>query len=256
MKIDILLVIVGLLGGIINSIAGGGGILMYPTLLAAGLPAIIANATSSLVIWPGALTSAYGYRKYIKKVPRYYFILLIPALFGSIIGSLILVKTSNILFERIAPWLVVIAVFLLAIQPKIHDHLRKSINKSNSKHPVLVIGVVSILVFPLAIYGGYFGVGFGIMLLAFLGFTTLTNIHQMNGIKNLTGATIAIVSTLYFARAGLIDWHAGLFMLSGNAIGGAIGSHIAQKFNTKIIHRVMVFVGGIVAIVLLYRAYR
>jgi len=255
MKIDIILILVGLVSGIINSIAGGGGILIFPTLLAAGLPAIIANATSSLVVWPGALTSAYGYRNYIKKIPRYYLLLLVPCFFGSIIGSFTLVHTSNTFFEKLTPWLVVIAVVLLALQPTIHKQMAKRSKKSKNKHSIRTVIIVSLLVFPLAIYGGYFGVGYGIMMLAFLGFTSLTNIHQMNGVKNVGGACIAIISTVFFVRAGLINWHAGLFMLSGCAIGGILGSKIALKISATTVHNITVIAGCIVAIYLLVKSY-
>lgn len=251
----LLLCLTGVLGGMINAIAGGGGILMFPALLAAGLPAIVANATTSLVVWPGALTSAYNYRKELHKIPSYYLILLIPAFAGSVIGSLTLVHTKSTTFEKLAPWLVVFAVLLLALQPLIHHFVEVRSGRSLKRHPVRVILVISLLVFPLAIYGGYFGVGYGIMVLALLGFTNLKSIHQMNGVKNLSGAGIALFSTGYFAWHHLISWRAGIAMAIGTAIGGILGAKLALHAPAKIVHRITVVIGLIVALVLLAKAY-
>jgi len=247
--------ITGLAGGMINAIAGGGGILMFPALLAAGLPAIIANATTSLVVWPGAISSAYGYRKQLSKIPAYYLFLLIPALLGSIIGSFTLVHTQNQLFERLAPWLVVFAVLILALQPTIHAFVRSRSGRKINRHPLRVVLIIGCLVFPLAIYGGYFGVGYGIMVLALLGFTNLKNSHQMNGVKNLSGAVIALFSTGYFAWHHLINWRAGIAMAIGTAIGGTLGARLALRAPAKIIHNVTVVIGFVVALILLAKAY-
>jgi len=256
MKIDFLLFLTGVLGGMINAIAGGGGILMFPALLATGLPPVIANATTSLVVWPGALTSAYGYRRELRKIPSYYLFLLVPALLGSIIGSFTLVHTESRLFEHLAPWLVVFAVLLLALQPMIHHFVQSKSGGRLSRHPLRVLLAISCLVFPLAIYGGYFGVGYGIMVLALLGFSNLKNSHQMNGVKNLSGAVIALFSTGYFAWHHLIDWRTGVAMAVGTTLGGIFGARLALKAPVKLVHNTTVVIGFIVALVLLVKAYR
>lgn len=252
MKTDILLCLVGLLGGIINSVAGGGAVIIFPALLAAGVPALNANATSSLIVWPGALTSAYGYRKHLGKLPRYYFFLLIPCAIGAVIGSIALKHTNNTDFEKLAPWLVLLAITLLAIQPRAHKLLTRG-RHNISKHPFKVLGVVALALFPLAIYGGYFGAGFGIMMLAFLGFTNLTDLQQMNGLKNLAAASIAIISTVYFAAAGLIYWRSGLVMFAGNAVGGFLGAHYAQKIPASLIRWFIIAIGIAIVIALVLK---
>lgn len=247
----LLLLVTGLLGGAINAIAGGGGIIMYPALLAAGLSPIIANATSSLVVWPGSITSAYGYRRQLKKVPRTYIWLVVPCLIGSLIGSFVLIHTPPTTFERLAPWLVLSAVMLLALQSQIHRWL--SAQAKRRKMHWHTLPLICLTTFPLAIYGGYFGVGFGLMMLAFLGFTSLKNIYQMNGVKNLCGATMALVATIYFAHYGLINWSAGLTMVCGTAIGGLVGSHLSQKVSAHLVHDLTVGIGLIISIVLLIK---
>lgn len=251
MQETILLLIAGLVGGAINAIAGGGGIIMYPALLAAGLPPLLANTTSSLVIWPGSLSSAYGYRKQLRQVPRAYFWLLLPCFIGAAIGSVILFNTAASTFESLAPWLVLSAVLLLALQSRIHRWLSRQSKKRKMHWHTLPL--ICAAVFPLAIYGGYFGVGFGLMMLAFLGFTSLKNVYQMNGLKNLCSATMAIVATVYFAHHGLIVWTAGLTMVVGTTIGGYVGSSLSQKVSAHLIHDLTVIIGLIISAILILK---
>lgn len=248
----LLLFIPGLLGGMINAIAGGGGIVMYPAMLASGLSPIVANATVNLVVLPGSATSAFGYRKEIAKIPRYYFWLLIPCFIGSVIGSYILIHTNAVTFEKLAPWLVLSAVILLALQSRIHRWLSKQSKKRKIHWHTLP--VLFLATFPLAIYAGFFGVGFGLMMLALLGFTTLRSVHQMNGLKNLCGIVIAAVALTYFARTGLIDWQSGLIMAVGTAIGGYTGSRLSQKVSAHVVHDATIVIGTIISIVLIVRS--
>lgn len=224
---------------------------MYPALLAVGLPPIIANTTSSLVVWPGALASAYGYRKELRKVPRNFLWLLLPCLIGPIVGSYALIHTQAKTFEKLAPWLVVSAVLLLALQSRIHKWLTLQTKKRKVHWHTLPL--VCLATLPLAIYGGYFVVGFGLMMLAFLGFTSLKNIHQMNGVKNLCGAVMAIVATTYFAHYGHINWQAGLTMACGTIVGGLAGSKLSQKISAHLVHNLTVLIGLAISMVLLLK---
>ncbi len=247
----LLLLGAGLLGGTINALAGGGGIIMYPALVASGLPPIIANATASLVVFPGSLTATIGYRKELKKVPKGYLWLAVPCFIGSIVGSVILVRTDPSAFERLAPWLILSAVILLATQSRLHRWLSKQTKKRKIQWHTMPI--IYIAAFPLAVYAGFFGPGFGLMMLALLGFTGLKNIHQMNGLKNLCSVVIALISTLYFTHKGLIDFSSGLTMAAGTAIGGITGAKFAHKISTHLVHDLTVVIGFIIVIVLLVK---
>ena len=247
----LLLFIPGLLGGAVNAIAGGGGIIMYPALLAAGLPPIIANTTSSFIVWPGSLTSAYGYRKDLGKVPKTFLWLAIPSVVGSLIGSYVLIHTRPATFEELAPWLILSAVLLLATQSRIHRFVMKQTRRRKIHWHTMPLIYAAVL--PLAIYGGFFGVGFGLMMLALLGFSGLKDIFQMNGVKNLTGAAMAITATIYFWHAGLIDWPAGLTMAAGTTIGGFAGARLTKKISAHLVHDLTVAIGLIIAIVLIVR---
>lgn len=248
----LLLFLPGVLGGMINAIAGGGGLLLYPALLASGLSPIIANASASLIVLPGSVTSAFGYRKEISSMPKNYIWLLLAALVGGLIGATILIHTKPDDFSRLAPWLVLSAVLLLALQSRIHRFL-SSQTKKRKLHwhtlPLLFIAVV-----PLTIYGSFFGVGFGLMMLAVLGFSNLKNVHQINGLKNLCGIVMSTESVIYFSRAGLIHYSSALMMACGTAVGGYLGARFAHKISTHVVHDLIVVIGLAIAIVLIIKS--
>lgn len=248
----LILFIPGVLGGMINAIAGGGGILLYPGLLAAGLSPLTANATSSMVALSGSAMSVYGFKQEFKRIPKLYIWLFIPCFIGSIIGCFILVNTASTTFEKLAPWLVLSSVILLAVQSRLHRWLSKRTKKR--KLHWLALPIIGVGVFGLAIYGGFFGVGFGLMMLALLGFTALKDIHQINGIKNLYGAAMSLVATIYFAQAGLLNYKSGLIMSAGAALGGFIGARTAKKVSPHIVHDLTVVIGLIISAVLIIKA--
>ena len=248
----ILLLGAGLIAGLVNAVAGGGALLVYPLLISFGLPPIVANASTTLTLWPGALSSAYGYRQSIRKIPKAYFFLLIPSAIGGLIGAIILRKTSNHVFSQIVPLLMLAGVLLIALQPVIHKKLLKTRGKS-SKTSTLNIVLVAIPLFALAIYGGYFGAGFGIVMLALLGLTRLTNIHQMNGLKNLSGASINIVASVYFIAYGLVNWKYIPILLVGSILGGYLGSTYSNKLPTAVIRGFIIIAGIAVAAYLFFK---
>jgi uncharacterized membrane protein YfcA len=240
------LFIASLLAGMVNSVAGGGILVVFPALLAVGLPPITANATSNLISWPGALSSAYGYRAHLRRLPAKYLLLLIPCFVGAIIGAVLLARTDSHEFSRAVPWLVLAAVLLFTFQPFLHRRLARNLSQHRNA-PLIIIGLALL---PMSIYGGYFGAGFGFLMLAFLGFTRITDTHQINGLKNLAGATITLVCTVYFGFAGLINWHYAPAMIVGSLLGGFIGSHWAQRVNQTHVHNFIVVVGLVVACML------
>ncbi len=250
---EILLFFAGALVGAMNAIAGGGMLVGFPILLAVGLPPLTANITSNIVVLPGSLSSAYGYRKYLRKVHRRYLFLMIPCLVGATIGALILRNTSGTEFQRLVPGLVLFAVVLFAFQPYLHFHLHRHIKgKRKAIKPLLLIGLALL---PVAIYGGYFGAGFGFIMLAFLGFTKLHEIHQMQALKNLAGACISLMSIVCLYSTHLIDWRTGLMMAAGGLVGGYYGAVLTQKVSSHTIRVVVIAIGLITATYLGFRTY-
>ncbi len=251
MLTDVLLCLVGFVAGAMNAIAGGGMLVGFPALLAAGVPALSANATSNLVILPGQLASAYGYRKHLRKVPGHYLLLLIPCVVGACIGALILRRTPSGQFEHIIPELILVAVLLFAFQPLLHFHLHKHL-RSQAKRvgPLLWISLATL---PVAVYGGYFGAGFGFIMLAFLGFTKLHHMHQMQALKNISSAAIALVSLLVLLNGSFIDWHHGIVMAVGSTIGGYVGARLAQRVSSHAIRMIVILIGIITALYIALR---
>lgn len=252
---DLSLFLIGIIVGIMNAIAGGGIILGFPALMAAGLPALAANATSNIVVLPGQLSSIFGYRKYLRKVPNRYLLLIIPCFFGGIIGALILRYTSPHSFEKLVPGLILMAIVLFAFQPLLHFHLHNHIKKSKAAKTVQPLILLGIAILPMAIYGGYFGAGFGFMMLAFLGLTSMHDVHQMNALKNLAGLVIASVSIICLSSSGLINWRLGLVMAAGNLIGGYVGARIAQRVSSHSIRIVVIIIGITTTAFLAVRSY-
>jgi uncharacterized protein len=250
---EILLFVVGIVVGGMNAIAGGGMLIGFPALLAAGMSPLAANVTGNIIILPGQLTSAFGYRKYLRKLSPRYALLLIPCLIGSFVGATVLRHTSSTRFQEIVPGLILFAVLLFAFQPLLHIHLRRHISKKSRNLQTLFW--ISLALLPTAAYGGYFGPGFGFIMLAFLSFTRLHDIHQINGLKNLAGASIAGVAIACLYTTHLINWPLGLSMAAGNAVGGYYGARLSLRFSTHAIRIVVIAIGFTAAAYLALRTY-
>ena len=249
MLTDIVLFAVGLFVGAVNSVAGGGMLVGFPTLIALGLPAIIANATGKVVVLPGQLSSAFGYRRLLRTLPKRYLLLIIPCLIGGAAGAVLLKHTPSDQFEQLAPILILAAVILFSLQPLLQRRLEK-----NKHHKVLLpLGYIMLLVLVTAVYGGYFGAGFGFIVLSFLGFSGLRSIHHMNLLKNLIGALSAVIAVIVLLPTLLINWHFGVVMGIGNGVGGYVGARLAPKVPAGIIRLFVICFGIATAIYLFAR---
>ncbi len=256
MLTDLILFLVGIVVGAMNAIAGGGMLIGFPVLLALGMPALIANATSNIIILPGMMTSAFGYRTYLRRIPRSYIYLIIPCVIGAAIGATILRNTSSNSFEHLVPGLIVFAVVLFIFQPFLHRHIHRHLHGSKPhRQSIKPLVPVAIAMLPLAIYGGYFGAGLGFIMLALLGFTKLHEIHQINALKNIMAICIALVSLAILANRNLINWHDGLIMAAGNGIGGYAGAVSAQKVSSHALRIVVIVIGVSTASYLVFRTY-
>lgn len=246
---EIIIILTGFVVGAMNAVAGGGMLVGFPIFVALGIPPLTANATSAVVTGPGQLAAAWGYRNYLKQVPWKFALLLIPLVIGAIIGTIILQQTSPQEFTDIVPGLVLFGVLLFAFQPLVHFHLRQHLHgKHRTLVPLLLIGLALL---PLGIYGSYFGAGYGLMLLAFLSFAHLPDIHTINAMKNVSATVVAAVSVLCLFSSGLIDWRLGLLAGLGAIVGGLTGAHYSQKLSTHWL-RILVITIGLSAVVYLF----
>jgi hypothetical protein len=250
---ELIIFLTGIVVGAMNSVAGGGMLVGFPIMVALGIPPINANATGSIVVLPGQAASVYGYKKYLHKISRKYLLLLIPCMSGAGIGALILRHTSNARFTHLIPILILFAVLLFAAQPFLHFHLHRHISKKSQNNQTLLL--IGLALFPVSIYAGYFGPGYGFLMLAFLGFTSIGDVHKMNALKNLAGVGIATTVILCLVGAHLFYWKLGLFMAAGSLIGGYSGSKLSLRFSSHAIRIVVIVIGLISAGYLAFRAY-
>ncbi len=250
---EVILFLVGIVVGVMNSIAGGGMLIGFPLMLAVGMSPLVANVTGNLVILPGQITSAYGYRKFLRRLQKRYLLLLVPCIIGAAIGAFILRHTSSERFNQLIPGLILFAVLLFTFQPYLHFHLNRHMSRKNKRLGSLVL--IGLGMLPVAIYAGYFGPGFGFIMLAFLSFTSLKDVHKMNALKNLAGASIATVCILILLPTHLFNWPLGIAMAAGNGIGGYPGSKLSMRFSSHAIRIVIIAIGFAAAGYLFFRAY-
>ena len=250
---DILLFLVGIVTGGMNAIAGGGMLVGFPAMLGYGLSALTANATGNIVILPGQMASAFGYRKYLRKTPWKYAWLLLPWIIGAVIGALLLRRTPGNKFAEYVPGLIAFAVLLFAFQPFLHAYLHKHMRTQSKRiKPLVVIGFALL---PVAIYGGYFGAGVGFIMLAFLGFTKIHDAHQMNAMKNVAAAISCAICVAILAPGSFINWHAGLVMAAGSTVGGYSGARFAQRISSHTIRVAVIAIGIVTTAYLAFRSY-
>jgi uncharacterized membrane protein YfcA len=235
--------------GMMNAMAGGGTILTFPVLLLLGESGITANATSTVALLPGAAASMAGYRREVATHREWMTSLLLPSLVGGAIGSILLLRTPERSFERLAPFLILFATLLFLVQGIVARW-------SRSPHPGASRGrlaAASALQLGVAIYGGYFGAGIGILMLATLGFLGLSDIHAMNGLKNFFGMCINFVAAAYFVIRGAVDWPAALIMAGAAVAGGYGGARFARRIGRERARRAVVIIGFVITAILLAR---
>lgn len=238
--------------GMINSVAGGGTLVSFPTLVWTGVSPIVANATNTLAMVPGAWSSVYGYRRETRQAPRKFLALLLPSIIGSFIGAMLLKRTPPTVFALLVPFLILFATILFMLQEPVQRRLRTSTTVHHQATRGWIIGA-GCYQFLVAIYGGYFGAGIGILMLAVLGVLGLSDIHQMNGLKNIFGSMINGMAAVYFIGAGLIDWPAALLMCTGSLIGGYGAAGLARRLGQKAVRRTVIIIGLAMAVSLLIR---
>jgi uncharacterized membrane protein YfcA len=221
---------VSALGGAVNSIAGGGTLLTFPALLGLGVPAVAANATSTVALWPGSMASLFGYRRELAGAERWAVRLAIPSIIGGCAGAVLLLATSDARFRALVPWLVFGASVLFALQGPVMKWLRARASSAPAvERPIDPTPGMMAVQFFVGVYGGYFGAGAGIVMLSVFGLMGLTNIHQMNGLKNFNGICFNGVAAITFALMGLVNWPIALVMAAGSSAGGLLMSGLAQR---------------------------
>jgi uncharacterized protein len=235
------------LGGMINAVAGGGTLLTFPSLIWIGLSPITANATSTLALLPGSVGSMWGYRRELGRAESRFLVLLGPSLVGGIAGAVLLRRTPPAVFDTLVPFLVLFATLLFAAQGPIQRRLRGGDPAGQPATAAWLAGAF-LFQFLVAVYGGYFGAGIGILMLAALGLLGLTDIHQMNGLKNLFGLSINVVAAIYFIWAGLIRWPEAAVMAAGAIVGGYGGAGLARWLGRSVVRTAVIVIGLVMTV--------
>jgi uncharacterized membrane protein YfcA len=229
--------------GVVNAIAGGGSLISFPALLLTGMPAVAANATNTVAIWPGTVSSAYAYRRFIGEERRRATILAVPSLAGGLIGSIVLIHTPEKVFSAVVPWLILFACALLGAQQRIGAWVA-------SRRTLAGRGVpweLWLSQFLISIYGGYFGAGIGILMLAAMGIFLPHALQHANGLKVLFSLLINGIAALYFLGIGAANVPYGAFMAVCALAGGWVGAHLAQRLPARVFRGLVIAYGVIVA---------
>jgi hypothetical protein len=239
--------------GVMNAMAGGGTILTYPTLLFLGESPITANATSTVALWPGAAASMYGYRHEVGQYRDWLRTLFLPSLLGGALGAVLLLRTPPTVFARLAPFLILFATFLFALQGAVARWTGTAHVSSRTPGRIVAAWLYQ---FGVGIYGGYFGAGIGILMLAVLGFLGLSDIHAAHGIKNFFAMCINGIAAAYFIVRGAVDWPAALIMIVGAIAGGYGGARFARLIGRGKARAAVIVIGLLVAGILLVEQSR
>jgi hypothetical protein len=209
----------GLIAGAMNSVAGGGTLLTFPTLIWLGLNSVTANATSTVAVWPGQVSG----------------------MFGGLFGAVLLRLTPSTLFDRLVPYLILFATVLFMVQEPIQRRIKRS-HPHAHKSASWFLGAV-VFQFMVGVYGGYFGAGIGILMLAAFSILGMTDIHQMNGFKNLLGGAVNALAAIYFISQKMVYWPDVGVMALGAVAGGYAGAGTARKLGRTAVRRIAILIG-------------
>jgi uncharacterized membrane protein YfcA len=236
---QIVVLVAGVLAGALNALAFGGSLISFPTLVWLGVPPIIANATNTAAMWPGSLGAVWGYRRELRETKPQMYWLIVPSVLGAVTGAILLRVTPAALFDRLVPLLILFATLLFAVQ----ERVQRVFNVTPEHHGTTWFAGAMIFQFLVSVYGGYFGAGMGILMLAALAILGHDDIHQMNGLKNVLAVFINAVAAAYFVAAGMVLTSDAVVMAVGAIIGGVASAGIARRMGRKAVRRAVIVVG-------------
>jgi uncharacterized protein len=247
----LLVALAAVAAGAVNALAGGGTLITFPTLVWMGLPAVTANVTNTVALVPGYLGATMAQFKDIRDQKKRLWMLLPAGALGGLIGGLLLLNTGEKVFRALIPFLILLASGLLALQDPLRAWLQRRIAKHNAQK---IPEAWAILPVALAgIYGGYFGAGLSVIVLAVLGLTMDDSLTRLNGLKQLVGFSVNATAALLFVFSGKVVWSVALVMAVGALIGGALGGRLAGRIAPSTLRWTVVTIGVVIAIIYLIR---
>ena len=227
--------------GAINSVAGGGTLVSFPTLIWLGLNSVTANATSTVAIWPGTVGSAWGYRKELRSAEPRFLALVAPSLVGGLAGAILLRLTPTSTFDLLVPYLILFATFLFVAQ----EPIQRKLGTAGAARHESAGWFAGAMLFQLMVglYGGYFGAGIGILMLAALAIMGLSDIHEMNSLKVVFGGSVNGIAAAYFIWSGMVRWPYVLVMAVAAIAGGYGGAGLARRIGRTAVRRIVIAIG-------------
>ena len=246
----------GFAAGAVNAMAGGGTFFSFPAMLAVGLPPVVANASNSVALWPGSLSGAWAYRQELARYKRYLLPMGIASFLGGASGGLLLLAAGDARFSALIPWLLAFATLLFAFSPQLSKALKKmrpaTAEKNGTDHGAgSPIGwFVQLLV---SIYGGFFGAGMGILMMASLAIGGHEDVQHINALKNILSAVIYSVTVMTFIVAGAVSWPQTVVMLLTATLGGYWGARMARKIQGPWLRRMVIAVGSALTVYYFYK---
>lgn len=237
--------------GIVNALAGGGTLITFPALMAVGLPALAANVTSTVALCPGYIGATLAQANDLRGQRRRMRLLLPAGFVGGVLGGILLLETSDAVFRTLVPFLILLASALLAVQGPLRSWLVRRTGHSGSKAisepwAVLPVGLA-------AVYGGYFGAGLSVIVLAVLGLVLNDNLTRLNALKQSISFSTNLAAAVFFLFSGRTVWSAALVMAVGALIGGALGGRLAGRIRPVTLRVIVVGIGTVVGLVYLWR---
>jgi uncharacterized membrane protein YfcA len=245
------------LAGIVNSVAGGGTLLTFPALTFVLGPSaaatVIANGTSTVALCPGSIASIWAYRRELTGMGPWIKLLLLPSLIGGYIGTRLVTERDPKEFQLLVPWLILLATTLFLLQPTISKWT--GIGQPHAAPSWgLRLGVI-VFQFLVALYGGYFGAGIGILMLSSLALMGISDIHRMNGVKTILASVINGVSVILFIWRDKVNWEMAVPMIISAIIGGYVGASVARRLDKKLVRYMVVMIGLVLSVSYFVKIY-
>ena len=250
----VLMIAAAFAAGVINSIAGGGTLITFPVLIWLGLDPKVANATSTVALWPGLFGGLFGYRKELENSSTILWRLGLTSVIGGGVGAWLLIWTPSPTFARLVPFLILFATMLFMVQGTITRRLRLQEIGSQPKASWWLGAII--FQFFSSIYGGYFGAGNGILMLAAMGLLGLRDLNRANGIKNFLGICINSIAVVSFAISYLVVWPIAAIMAGAAMLGGYVGANLAVRVGQAVIRRAIVAIGFIITFVMIWQLWQ
>lgn len=239
-------------GGIVNALAGGGTLITFPVLTAVGIPMVSANITNTVALCPGYLGATFAQKKDLTGQGRRMWLMIPASVVGGILGGILLVCTTEKAFSAIVPYLILLAVVLLALQDKVRAFLLRNPGQEGGTKALNMIWPV-LAIIPTSVYGGYFGAGLSVIVIAVLGIFLEDTLTRLNALKQAIAFAVNIAACCFFLFSGHVVWSAAVVMAAGSLAGGVIGGRLAGRIKPRVLKAIVLIIGSVVAVIYFVR---